>query len=100
MQSGNAVTIAVENLRPGLLSEAETSDPSVVSKRRRLGPTDVGKICCHAVDQQILASQHYLKLNFLTYWLSVQALLQDLLVQSTVVSVGTIRRESGKLRSR
>lgn len=57
MQSGNTVTIAVESLRPGLLSEAETSDPSVVSKRRRLGPTDVGKICCHTVDQQVLESQ-------------------------------------------
>ena len=54
MQSGNAVTIGVENLRPGLLSEAETSDPSVVSKRRRLGPTDVGRICCHTVDQHFL----------------------------------------------
>lgn len=54
MQSGDVVAIGVENLRPGLLSEAETSDPSVVSKRRRLGPTDVGRMCSHTEEQQML----------------------------------------------
>lgn len=44
MQREDAVTIGVENLRRVLLSEAETSDPSVVSKRRRLGQADIGKI--------------------------------------------------------
>lgn len=44
MQRQDAVTIGVENLRRVLLSEAETSDPSVVSKRRRLGQADIGRI--------------------------------------------------------
>ncbi|KAL3155145.1 hypothetical protein ABBQ38_011201 [Trebouxia sp. C0009 RCD-2024] len=42
MQRVDAAAVDVENLRPGLLSETETSDPSVVSKRRRLDPPHAG----------------------------------------------------------
>ena len=42
MQRDDGAAIVVDSLRPGLLSEAETSDPSVVSKRRRLEQGDAG----------------------------------------------------------
>lgn len=44
MQRVDAAAVDVENLRPGLLSETETSDPSVVSKRRRLDPPHAGRV--------------------------------------------------------
>lgn len=43
MQRDDGAVIVVDNLRPGLLSEAESSDPSVVSKRRRLEQGDAGR---------------------------------------------------------
>ena len=45
LQRADDAAIDVENLRPGLLSETETSDPSVVSvvsKRRRLDQPHAG----------------------------------------------------------
>lgn len=44
MQRADATAIDVENLKPGLPSETETSDPSAVSKRRRLDPPHAGRI--------------------------------------------------------
>ena len=43
MQRDGGVVVAVEQVRPGLLSETEQSDPSVGSKRRRLDQPDASR---------------------------------------------------------
>ena len=40
MQRDDIVALAVDKIRPSLLSETEQSDPSVGSKRRRVDPGD------------------------------------------------------------
>lgn len=58
IQHADATDVDVENLRPGMLSETETSDPSVVSKRRRLDLSQAGRIAvAHGVNHIALV-QH------------------------------------------